>query len=58
MILQNLNNVKPNINDFHAIEKNSNISDYSGGVVQNISLGEIKAKNLKEEIHGIFAGIK
>ena len=55
MILQNSNNVKPNINDFHAIQNNSNLSDYSGEV-QNMSLSEIKAKNLKEEIHSIVSG--
>ena len=55
MILQNSNNSKPNKNDFHAIQNNSNLSDYSGGV-QNMSLSEIKAKNLKEEIHSIVSG--
>ena len=55
MILQNSNNIKPNINDFHAIQNNSNLSDYSGEV-QNMSLSEIKAKNLKEEIHSIVSG--
>ena len=55
MILQNSNNVKPNINDFHAIQNNSNLSDFSGAV-QNMSLSEIKAKNLKEEIHSIVSG--
>ena len=55
MILQNSNNLKPNIKDFHAIQNNSNISDYSSGS-NNMSLGEIKAKNLKEEIHSIVSG--
>ncbi len=55
MILQNSNNLKQNKNDFHAIQNNSNLSDYSGGV-QNMSLSEIKAKNLKEEIHSIVSG--
>ena len=55
MILQNSNDLKPNIKDFHAIQNNSNLSDYSGGV-QNMSLGELKAKNLKEEIHSIVSG--
>ena len=55
MILQNSNDLKPNVNDFHAIQNNSNLSDYSGGV-QNMSLGELKAKNLKEEIHSIVSG--
>ena len=55
MILQNSNNVKPNINDFHAIQNNSNLSDCGGGA-QNMSLSEIKAKNLKEEIHSIVSG--
>ena len=55
MILKNSNNSKPNKNDFHAIQNNSNLSDYSGGV-QNMSLSEIKAKNLKEEIHSIVSG--
>ena len=55
MILQNSNNVKPNKIDFHAIQNNSNLSDYEGGA-QNMSLSEIKAKNLKEEIHSIVSG--
>jgi hypothetical protein len=55
MILQNSNNVKPNIKDFQAIQNNSNISDFSGAG-QNMSLSEIKAKNLKEEIHSIVSG--
>ena len=55
MILQNSNNSKPNKKDFHALQNNSNLSDYSGGV-QNMSLSEIKAKNLKEEIHSIVSG--
>ena len=52
MILQNSNNIKPNVKDFHAIQINSNLIYYSG-IVQNMSLGELKAKNLKEEIHCI-----
>ena len=55
MILQNSNNVKPNIKDFQAIQNNSTISDFSGAG-QNMSLSEIKAKNLKEEIHSIVSG--
>ena len=55
MILQNSNNLSSNIKDFHAIQNNSNISDYSSGA-NNMSLGEIKAKNLKEEIHSIVSG--
>ena len=55
MILQNSNNIKPNIKDFQVIQNNSNISDYATGA-NNMSLGEIKAKNLKEEIHSIVSG--
>lgn len=55
MILQNSNNVRPNLKDFQAIQNNSNVSDYSGGA-NNMSLCEIKTKNLKEEIHSIVSG--
>ena len=55
MILKNSNNLKPNIKDFQAIQNNSNISDFSGPG-PNMSLSEIKAKNLKEEIHSIVSG--
>ena len=52
---KNILGKKPNKNDFHAIQNNSNLSDYSGGV-ENMSLSEIKTKNLKEEIHSIVSG--
>ena len=55
MILQNSNNLRPNLKDFQAIQNNSNVSDYSGGA-NNMSLCEIKTKNLKEEIHSIVSG--
>ena len=55
MILQNSNEIKPNLKDFQAIQNNSNISDFSG-VPANMSLSEIKTKNLKEEIHSIVSG--
>ena len=55
MILQNSNNLPPNIKDFHSVQNNSNVSDFCGGT-QNMSLGEIKVKNLKEEIHSIVSG--
>ena len=55
MILQNSNDLKPNKKDFQEIQNNSNVSDYSTGA-NNMSLGEIKAKNLKEEIHSIVSG--
>ena len=53
MILQN--NITPNLKDFHAIQNNSNLSQYSSDAHNN-SLNEIKAKNLKEEIHSIISG--
>ena len=52
MILHN--SKKPNINEFHQIRNNSNINDCSLGV-NNISLTELKTKNLKEEIHSIVS---
>ena len=55
MILQNSNNIRPNLKDFQAIQNNSNVSDYAGGA-NNMSLCEIKTKNLKEEIHSIVSG--
>ena len=55
MILKNPNNLKPNIKDFQAIQNNSNISDFSVPG-PNMSLSEIKTKNLKEEIHSIVSG--
>jgi preprotein translocase subunit SecG len=55
MILQNSNNIRPNLKEFQAIQNNSNVSDYAGGT-NNMSLCEIKTKNLKEEIHSIVSG--
>ena len=55
MILQNSNNLPSNLKDFHSIQNNSNMSNYAGGT-QDMSLNEIKEKNLKEEIHSIVSG--
>jgi preprotein translocase subunit SecG len=55
MILQNSNNIRPNLKEFQAIQNNSNVSDYGSGN-NNMSLCEIKTKNLKEEIHSIVSG--
>ena len=52
MILHNPKN--PNLKEFHQIRNNSNINDCSLGV-NNISLTELKTKNLKEEIHSIVS---
>ena len=49
MILQNSKN---NLKDFQQLKNNSNVNDCSIGV-NNISLTELKTKNLKEEIHSI-----
>ena len=49
MILQNSKN---NLKDFQPLKNNSNVNDCSIGV-NNISLTELKTKNLKEEIHSI-----
>ena len=55
MILQNSNDIKPNLKDFQSLHNNSNVSDCISGN-HNMSLSEIKAHNLKEEIHNIVSG--
>ena len=52
IILQNPKNTK--LKDFQSLENKSNINDYSINENNN-SLGELKAKNLKEEIHLIVS---
>ena len=55
MILRNSNSLSPNLKDFQSIQNDSNIMDSSIGP-NNLSLSEIKEKNLKEEIHSIVSG--
>lgn len=55
MILRNSNSLRPNLKDFQSIQNDSNIMDSSIGP-NNLSLSEIKEKNLKEEIHSIVSG--
>ena len=55
MILRNSNSLRPNLKDFQSIQNDSNIMDSSSGS-NNLSLSEIKEKNLKEEIHSIVSG--
>ncbi len=55
MILRNSNSLRPNLKEFHSIQNDSNIMDSSNGP-NNMSLSEIKEKNLKEEIHSIVSG--
>ena len=55
MILRNSNSLRPNLKDFHSIQNDSNIMDSPNGP-NNLSLSEIKEKNLKEEIHSIVSG--
>ena len=55
MILRNTNSLGQNLKDFQSIQNNSNIMDCSNGP-NNLSLSEIKEKNLKEEIHSIVSG--
>ena len=55
MILRNSNSLGPNLKEFHSIQNDSNIMDSSNGP-NNMSLNEIKEKNLKEEIHSIVSG--
>ena len=52
MILKNSKD--PNIKDFQSLKNNSNVNDISIGV-NNLSLNELKTKNLKEEIHSIVS---
>ena len=52
IILKNSKN--ENIKDFQILENNSNVNECSLGE-NNISLGELKTKNLKEEIHCIVS---
>ena len=52
IIFQNSKN--SSIKDFQCLQNNSKINDYSMSE-NNISSGELKAKNLKEEIHLIVS---
>ena len=52
MILKNSKD--SNIKDFQPLKNNSNVNDISIGV-NNLSLNELKTKNLKEEIHSIVS---
>ena len=57
IVIKNPNNEEKikneNINDFQAVQNNSNVGET---IQQNMTLGGIKEKNLKEEVHNIISG--
>ena len=58
IVIKNPNNIekslkKENIKDFQAVQNNSSVGDT---IQPNMTLGEIKEKNLKEEVHNIISG--
>ena len=57
IVIKNPNNIEKikneNINDFQAVQNNSNVGET---IQQNMTLGGIKEKNLKEEVHNIISG--